>query len=158
MRRLLQADARHRLRPARALRHEQVNYVGALHLLDAVLPVLLRQGSGHLSLMSSVSGYRGLPKALAYGPTKAALINLAECLYFDLTDRGIGVSVISPGFVRHAADRPERVPHARTDQAPSKPPSRSCAAGRRGKFEIHFPKRFTLVRRRCATLTTRCTS
>ncbi|HRC52254.1 MAG TPA: hypothetical protein PK331_15185, partial [Gordonia sp. (in: high G+C Gram-positive bacteria)] len=46
-------------------------------LLDAVLPQLLAQRSGHLSLVSSVSGYRGLPKALAYGPTKAALINLA---------------------------------------------------------------------------------
>ena len=51
-----------------ALRHEQVNYVGALYLLDAVLPTLLRQQSGHLSLVSSVAGFRGLPKALAYGP------------------------------------------------------------------------------------------
>ena len=55
-----------------ALQHQQVNYVGALHLLDAVLPVLLRQKAGHLSLVSSVAGYRGLPQAIAYGPTKAA--------------------------------------------------------------------------------------
>ena len=45
-----------------ALRHEQVNYVGALHLLDAVLPVLLRQGSGHLSLVSSVRATAACPR------------------------------------------------------------------------------------------------
>ena len=125
-----------------ALRHEQVNYVGALHLLDAVLPVLLRQRSGHLSLVSSVSGYRGLPKALAYGPTKAALINLAECLYFDLTDHGIGVSVVCPGYV----DTPL------TEQNDYRMPGLISAdeAARRmvegwqaGRFEMHFPKRFT---------------
>ena len=66
------------------LRHEQVNYVGALHVLDAVLPHMLQRGSGHISLVSSVAGYRGLPQGLAYGPTKAALINLAETLYLDL--------------------------------------------------------------------------
>jgi NAD(P)-dependent dehydrogenase (short-subunit alcohol dehydrogenase family) len=125
-----------------ALRHEQVNYVGALYLLDAVLPILLKQRGGHLSLVSSVSGYRGLPKALAYGPTKAALINLAECLYFDLTDLGIGVSVVCPGFV----DTPL------TEQNDYKMPGLISAdeAARRivqgwqaGRFEMHFPWRFT---------------
>jgi NADP-dependent 3-hydroxy acid dehydrogenase YdfG len=51
------------------LRHNDVNYVGALNLLDAVLPVLQAQGRGHISLVASVAGYRGLPKSLAYGPT-----------------------------------------------------------------------------------------
>ena len=82
-----------------ALQHQQVNYVGALHLLDAVLPVLQRQGHGHLSLVASVAGYRGLPQSLAYGPTKAALQNLADTLYIDLHDACIGVSVVNPGFV-----------------------------------------------------------
>ncbi|RZJ01857.1 MAG: SDR family NAD(P)-dependent oxidoreductase, partial [Haliea sp.] len=81
------------------LRHQQVNYVGALHVLDGVLPALLSRGTGHISLVSSVAGFRGLPNSLAYGPTKAALINLAETLYLDLTDRGIGVSLVNPGFV-----------------------------------------------------------
>ena len=79
--------------------HLNVNYTGALLLLDAVLPMLLAQKRGHLSLVSSVAGYRGLPNSLAYGPTKAALTHLAEVLYLDLKDRGIGVSVVHPGFV-----------------------------------------------------------
>ncbi len=86
-----------------ALRHVQVNYVGALVLLDAVLPILRAQAAsgrgGHLSLVSSVAGFRGLPKSLAYGPTKAALTHLAEVLYLDLSPLKLGVSVINPGFV-----------------------------------------------------------
>ena len=81
------------------LQHQQVNYVGALNVLDAVLPHFLSRKSGHISLISSVAGYRGLPQGLAYGPTKAALINLAETLHVDLRDSGIGVSLICPGFV-----------------------------------------------------------
>ena len=81
------------------LRHQDVNYTGALRVLDALLPRLLAQGHGHVSLVSSVAGYRGLPKSLAYGPTKAALTHLAEALYFDLHPAGLGVSVVNPGFV-----------------------------------------------------------
>ena len=51
------------------LRHQDVNYTGALRVLDVLLPRLLAQGHGHVSLVSSVAGYRGLPNSLAYGPT-----------------------------------------------------------------------------------------
>ncbi len=126
-----------------ALQHLQVNYVGALHLLDAVLPVLLQQGHGHLSLVGSVAGYRGLPQALAYGPTKAALINLAETLYLDLQPRGIGVSLVNPGFVETplTAQNAFRMPALITPEAAAEEILRGW---RRGDFEIHFPKRFTL--------------
>ena len=91
------------------LRHGEVNYTGALYVLDAVLPGMLARQSGHISLISSVAGYAGLPKSLAYGPTKAALINLAETLYVDLQDSQVGVSLVCPGFVAtrpaHAARR-----------------------------------------------------
>jgi NAD(P)-dependent dehydrogenase (short-subunit alcohol dehydrogenase family) len=125
-----------------ALRHQQVNYVGALVMLDAVLPALLRQQSGHVSLISSVSGYRGLPKALAYGPTKAALINLAESMWFDLTDRGIGVSVVCPGYV----DTPltEQNDYRMPALISAEQAAAQIEAGwRRGDFHLHFPKRFT---------------
>ena len=107
-----------------------------------MLPHLLAQRGGHLSLVSSVAGYRGLPKALAYGPTKAALINLAETLYLDLAPLGIGVSIVNPGFVRTplTAGNEFHMPALITPEQAA----REILAGlARGKFEIHFPKRFT---------------
>ncbi len=125
------------------LLHNRVNYVGALHLLDAVLPVLRDQRGGHVSLVSSVAGYRGLPKSLGYGPTKAALINLAQTLYLDLHDFNVGVSVVNPGFVRTAltAGNGFDMPALITPERAAQEMLRGWAAG---SFEIHFPKRFTL--------------
>jgi NAD(P)-dependent dehydrogenase (short-subunit alcohol dehydrogenase family) len=125
------------------LRHQEVNYLGALYMLDAVLPQLLKHRAGHICLVGSVAGYRGLPKSLAYGPTKAALINLAETLYMDLLLSGIGVSLVNPGFVETPL----------TEQNDFKMPAlinstqaaaEILAGWRKGEFEIHFPKRFTL--------------
>jgi NAD(P)-dependent dehydrogenase (short-subunit alcohol dehydrogenase family) len=124
-------------------RHLQVNYTGALYVLEALIPAMAAQGHGHLSLVGSVAGYRGLPNSLAYGPTKAALINLAETLYLDLRDQGLGVSLISPGFVQtpltanNTFDMPALITPAQAAQA-------MLAGWARGEFEIHFPKRFTL--------------
>jgi NAD(P)-dependent dehydrogenase (short-subunit alcohol dehydrogenase family) len=127
---------------AEMLRHQQVNYTGALYLLDAVLPAMLQRGSGHISLIGSVAGYRGLPNSLAYGPTKAALINLAETLYLDLQASGVGVSLINPGFVE--------TPLTASNQfsmpaliSPAQAASDILAGWAKGEFEIHFPKRFT---------------
>jgi NAD(P)-dependent dehydrogenase (short-subunit alcohol dehydrogenase family) len=125
------------------LRHDEVNYRGALRVLDAVLPALLARGSGHVSLISSVAGWRGLPQGLAYGPTKAALINLAETLYLDLRPLGLGVSVINPGFVQTplTAQNDFAMPALLT------PPQAADAMLRgwaKGRFDIHFPRRFTL--------------
>ena len=124
------------------LQHDRVNYVGALYMLDAVLPALLRQGHGHISLISSVAGYRGLPQSLAYGPTKAALINLAETLYGDLHDSQVGVSVINPGFVQTplTGQNSFKMPALIT---PEQAAAQILEGWRRGEFEIHFPKRFT---------------
>jgi len=125
------------------LQHDKVNYVGALHMLDAVLPHLLRQGSGHVSLIASVAGYRGLPNSLAYGPTKAALINLAQTLYLDLQPEGIGCSLVCPGFVETplTAQNEFKMPALITPAQAAQAMLEGWAAG---SFEIHFPKRFTL--------------
>ena len=93
---------------------------------------------------SSVAGFRGLPKSLAYGPTKAALINLAEALYLDLHDLGMGVSVINPGFVA----TPLTAGNDFTMPALISPEAAAAAivqGWERGHFDIHFPKRFTRV-------------
>ncbi|MDZ7938396.1 MAG: SDR family NAD(P)-dependent oxidoreductase [Rhodoferax sp.] len=124
-------------------RHMDVNYLGAVQVLQAVLPAMLARGQGHISLVASVAGYRGLPNSLAYGPTKAALINLAETLYLDLSPQGIGVSLINPGFVQtpltaqNDFDMPALLTPAQAAQA-------ILHGWSRGRFELHFPKRFTL--------------
>ena len=125
------------------LEHQRVNYLGALHMLDAVLPHFLARQSGHISLISSVAGYGGLPKSMAYGPTKAALINLAETLYLDLHGKNIGVSLISPGFVDTplTAQNKFNMPALIT---PDEAAQEILKGWAKGEFEIHFPKRFTL--------------
>lgn len=127
------------------LRHNQVNYLGALYLLDAVLPHFLAQPAtarGHISLVGSVAGYRGLPQSLAYGPTKAALIHLAETLYLDLHGRGVGVSLINPGFVDTplTAQNQFKMPVLIRPEEAAQEVLKGWA---RGAFEIHFPRRFT---------------
>ena len=125
-----------------AIRHMDVNYNGALRVLAAVLPAMLAQGRGHISLVSSVAGYRGLTNGLVYGPTKAALTHLAEGLYLDLHSEGLGVSVISPGFVETPATAvndftmPALISAAQAAQ-------HMLRGWADGDFEIHFPKRFT---------------
>ena len=107
-----------------------------------LIPQLLQQGSGALAFVSSVAGYRGLPKAAAYGPTKAALINFAEALYLDLAPRGLSVYLINPGFVATpmtAANDFEMPALISPQQAAEE----IIAGFARGSFEIHFPRRFT---------------
>lgn len=108
-----------------------------------LIPQLLTQGGGALAFVSSVAGYRGLPKAAAYGPTKAALINFAETLYLDLAPRGLSVYLINPGFVAtpmtavNDFEMPALI-------SPQQAAEEIIAGFGRGGFEIHFPRRFTL--------------
>ena len=133
------------------LRHNQVNYVGALYVLASVLPHFLSRKAGHISLVSSVAGYRGLPQGLAYGPTKAALINLAETLHVDLKDSQIGVSLICPGFVETplTAQNKFAMPGLIKSEKAAEEILRGWA---KGEFEIHFPKHFTLFMKALALL------
>ena len=133
---------------AAMLRHDDVNYRGALNVLAAVLPSLLSNAASgadaHICLVSSVAGFCGLPRGLAYGPTKAALTHLAEGLYLDLHAKGVGVSVVHPGFVDTplTASNPFPMPALTTPEAAA----RSIVRGwERGRFEIAFPRRFTLA-------------
>ena len=119
-----------------------LNVGGIFNCLDVALPWLLRQGRGGIGIVASVAGYGGLPKALAYGASKAALINLTESLYLDLHRRGIDVYQINPGFVA----TPLTAGNDFTMPALMTAPDAAAAmldGIARGQFHIHFPKRFT---------------
>jgi len=120
----------------------QTNLIAVYNGLAAVLPMLLSQGKGGIALVSSVAGYSGLPQALVYGPTKAAMINLAESLYFDLRPAGIGIYLVSPGYV----DTPATAGNQYTMPAlisASQAANETLAGIAAGRFEVHYPKRFT---------------
>ena len=122
--------------------HMDVNYMGVVNGLAAIIPQMLDVGGGHIVIISSVAGWRGLPKAAAYGPTKAALISLAESMTFDLAPRGIDVKVICPGFVETestAVNDYEMPGLISAERA-----AREILAGlKTDQFMIHFPKHFT---------------
>ena len=124
------------------MRHQAVNYHGALHAIDAVLPTLVAQRHGHISLLASVAGYRGLPMSLAYGPTKAAMQHLAEILYMELRPAGIGVSVVNPGFVATPLTAQNRF-HMPALIQPEEAARAMLRGWQHGLFEIHFPRRFS---------------
>ena len=135
----------------RARRMIEVNLVGAVAFAACVLPQLLRQGGGQIGFVASVAGYRGLPKSLIYGPTKAALINFAEALYLDLQPRGIGVRLINPGFVATplTAGNDFAMPGLLTPEQAAAATVKGFAGG---AFEIHYPKRFTRLMKLLAHL------
>ena len=122
--------------------HMTINYLGVVNALAGLVPDMVREGEGHIAIVSSVAGWRGLPKSAAYGPTKAALISLAESLYFDLVPHGLKIQVICPGFVDSEAtavndfEMPDLIS---ADSAAS-----AIISGMQGHdFSINFPKSFT---------------
>ena len=79
--------------------HMEVNYQGVVNGIMAVLPAMLKRGQGQILIVASVAGYRGLPRSAAYGPTKAALISLAETLRLETLGSGVEIRLVNPGFV-----------------------------------------------------------
>ena len=120
----------------------ETNLIGVLNASAVLAPAFCRNANGAIAIVSSVAGYGGLPSSLVYGATKAALINFAETLYLDLAPRGVGVYLINPGFVKTPL----------TDRNAFKMPALISAEEAaeemikgfgEGKFEMHFPRRFT---------------
>ena len=83
--------------------HMDINYLGVINTYEAFLPNMLKKKKGQIIIMSSLSAWIGLPKAAAYGPTKAALRSFAQSIRYDLTSYNIKVQVCSPGFVETKA-------------------------------------------------------
>lgn len=88
----------------------ELNLLGTVHCVDAVLPGMRERGRGHLVAMSSLAGYRGLPGAAAYSAAKGALTNLMEALRIELRPEGVDVTVLLPGFVRVKPRKKRRRP------------------------------------------------
>jgi len=127
--------------------HVEINLMGTVNCLDPLVPLLMERRKGHIAVVSSVAGYRGLPRAAAYGCTKAALINLTECLKLGLDAYGIKVQIINPGFVRTPLTDKNDFPMPFLMEVED-----AAEALVRGlsktSFEITFPKKFTFWMKR----------
>lgn len=122
----------------------EINLIGVANALEPLMQAMIGRGRGRIAIVSSVAGYRGLPTSAYYGATKAALINLAESLKFDLDRHGVTMQLIDPGFVKTPL----------TDRNTFKMPclispeeaAEAIARGLQGRgFEIAFPRRFTTI-------------
>jgi NAD(P)-dependent dehydrogenase (short-subunit alcohol dehydrogenase family) len=121
-----------------------VNVSGAMYVIAPAMEKMIARGWGQISVMASVAGYGGLPLSIAYGPSKAALINLAEALRFDLDALGVRVQVINPGFVDTPATAQNEFNMPALLQ-PENAANRIADGLVQDRFEITFPKRFTWI-------------
>ncbi|MCE8511881.1 SDR family NAD(P)-dependent oxidoreductase [Ruegeria pomeroyi] len=120
----------------------EVNFSGALRVLGEIVPRFLENGQGDITLIGSLAGYRGLPSAIGYGASKAALISLAETMRFDLKDTGVVVRLVNPGFVKTRLTQKNsfRMPMLMTAD---KAASRVLKAMRKRHFRTDFPAPFS---------------
>jgi short-subunit dehydrogenase len=120
----------------------EINVFGVLNGMIPVVERFKQRKRGHVVIVSSVSGYTGLPKASAYASSKAAMINMAECLWFDFMQMNIGIQIVTPGFI----DTPltEKNDFSMPALMPVDKAARRLADGLKTQaFEITFPRRFT---------------
>ncbi len=122
----------------------EVNYGGVVNGLSCAIPEMRARRAGHIAIVASVAGYRGLPRSLAYGPTKAALINLAETLRIELERDGIVISLVNPGFVKTPMTAVNDFPMPFALEADDAA-ARIIRGLRKHSFEIAFPWRFVII-------------
>ena len=122
-----------------------VNFLGVIDCVKAVEEYFKNKKTGHISIVSSIAGYRGLPNSSGYGPSKAALTNFCESIYFDFKKFGVRVSVISPGFIKTPlTDKNEfPMPFLKTPEYAAEKIFDGLIKS--SSFEIHFPKGLTLT-------------
>lgn len=122
----------------------RLNYGGVLHCLEAVIPRMLARGSGHLAPVASLAGYRGLPRAGAYGASKAALIHFMESIRFHLKPKGLTITVVNPGFVKTPlTDKNDfYMPFLISAEKSAKI---ICSGIERGKRTVAFPRLFSWI-------------
>ena len=123
----------------------KVNFFGTLNCIKSVEKYYRERKNGHISIVSSIAGYRGLPNSTGYGPSKSALNNLAESLFFDFKRYGVRVSLISPGFIKTPmTDKNDfKMPFLKTTEYAADKIYDGLVNS--NVFEIHFPKQLTLI-------------
>jgi len=123
----------------------EVNFFGTVNCVKAIEKYFKNRKNGHISIVSSIAGYRGLPKSSGYGPSKAALSNLAESLYFDFKRHNIKVSLISPGFIKTPmTDKNEfHMPFIKSPEFAADKIYDGLIKS--NAFEITFPKQLTII-------------
>ena len=123
----------------------KVNFFGTLNCIKSVEEYFKNKKNGHISIVSSIAGYRGLPNSTGYGPSKSALNNLTESLYFDFKRYGVRVSLISPGFIKTPmTDKNNfKMPFLKTTEYAADKIYDGLVNS--NVFEIHFPKSLTLI-------------
>ena len=122
-----------------------VNFFGVLSCVKSVENHFKNKKKGHISIVSSVAAYRGLPNSSGYGPSKAALTNLTESLYFDFKKHNVRISLISPGFIKTQLTNQNTfsMPFIKTPEFAANKIYNGLIKG--SSFEIHFPKELTLI-------------
>ena len=123
----------------------ETNFFGVLYCIKSVEKYFKDKKAGHISIVSSIAAYRGLPNSSGYGPSKAALTNLTESLYFDFKKHNVRISLISPGFIKTPlTDKNEfRMPFIKSPEFAAEKMFNGLTKTK--SFEIHFPKALTII-------------
>ena len=123
----------------------ETNFFGVLNCIKAVEKYFKDKKDGHISVVSSIAAYRGLPNSSGYGPSKAALTNLTESLYFDFKKHNVRISLVSPGFIKTPlTDKNEfPMPFIKSPEFAAEKMFNGLTKSK--VFEIHFPKTLTFL-------------
>ena len=123
----------------------KVNFFGTLNSIKAVEEYFKNKKEGVITIVSSIAGYRGLPNSTGYGPSKSALNNLAESLYFDFKRSNVRVCLVSPGFIKTPMTDKNDFPMPMIKSPEFAADQMFKGLTKNKGFEIHFPKSFTSI-------------
>ncbi|MFY0624109.1 MAG: SDR family NAD(P)-dependent oxidoreductase [Pelagimonas sp.] len=126
----------------KALTMLDVNFTGAIRVLGPIVPRFVAKGQGDITLIGSLSGYRGLPASIGYSASKAALRSLAETMRFDLRGTGVDVRLVNPGFIKTRLTQKNDF-HMPMLMTPEKAARRVIKAMERRRFRTDFPAPFS---------------
>ena len=123
----------------------KVNFFGTVNSIKAVEQYFRDKKNGIITIVSSIAGYRGLPNSTGYGPSKSALNNLAESLYFDFKRYNVRVCLVSPGFIKTPLTDKNDFPMPFLRSTEFAAEKIYVGLTKSNSFEIHFPKQLTLI-------------